>query len=520
MVSVEYERTDYHYDLSVPGYENFLAEGVVQHNSKTHVMLAEMSAGVIGYRPWDDTLSNVPMGSGRIHLTICQTFSTSALLTIVPIIEKYLSAYIIKALVTSSHQLSGWMVRGSDGIGQDIFKIASQDQHYRNTSAVSPIEGVNPVQLAWDEPMEGDIRATATRGLLPALGIGAGNEYVAATLLEGSAKAAAYMRGEIWDQSWVNGGGDRGVFAMTGLSSDNPAYTHSEIQTYLNRFPPWEREARFNGTTAYRRGLIIPDFQTDVHVYDEALQDPLVDRQTGEPTPHPVYMAVDPHDVRPWMMKWIMLLPASEGGFQDEKGRYIYPARVIREWPEGAFRDMKHFSHAEPGFGGSYRDYARIIDRVEKSIPGGSVRVVRRFMDPGFGDSLKAGSGQTVAKQMQETGYRFHTDIPREVEPGHNLLRLLVRGSWAPGKEVDGLCKPHLMVAKRCQNMIWAFFNYVNDDGPRQDRMRERPGEAGKDDIDCLRYIFVMRPSYRPWADRSQWYTQQQNAILEAMRYR
>lgn len=465
--------------------------------AKTHVMVAELCAGIIGYRPWDDTLSNVPQGSGRIHLLICQTFTTSALLTIEPIVKKYLSAYIIKALITSSHMLSGWLVRGSDGVGQDIFKIASQDQHYRNTSAVSPIEGVNPVQLGWDEPMEGDIRATATRGLLPALGVGAGNEYIAATLLEGSAKAAAYMRGEIWDHSWVNGGGQREVFAMTGLSSDNPAYTHSEIQTYLNRFPPWEREARFNGTTMYRRGLIIPDFQHDVHVYDEALQDPLVDLQTGEPTPHPVFMAADPHDVRPWMLKWIMLLP---GGYEIAKGHMIFPVRVIREWPEGAFREMRHFSHAEPGFGGHYKDYARIIDRVERTIPGGPDRVLKRYMDPAFGDSLKMGGGKlTTSQQMRAVGYTFHTDIPREVEPGHNLLRFLVRGSWSPGDEVDAMHRPHLLVAGRCQNTIWAFLNYVNDDGSRQDKMRERPGEAGKDDIDCLRYILVSRPWYQDW---------------------
>lgn len=474
--------------------------------AKTAGAAAEFAAGVLGYRPWDDTLSTIPAGSGRIHLVVCQTFSTSALLTIAPLLEKYLKGTIIKPITTTSNTLSGWLVRASDGVGQDILKLASQDQHYRTTSSVSPLEGVNPIQLWWDEPMEGDIRATATRGLLPALGLGAGTELISATLLEGSAKAAAYMRGEIWDKAWIHGGESRDVFAMTGTMWDNPAYTAEDVRVTLERFPPWEREARAYGTASYRRGLIIPDFSPDTHTYRAKDWDPLVERGSDTPTPHPIYMAVDPHDVRPWVMVWIML---EENYRLDEAGRKVHYARVIREWPEGSFRDMRHFSHAEPGFGGAYTDYGRIIERIEKGIPGGAARIRGRFMDPAFGDSQKAGSGDTVAKQMAKVGYRFTTNIPREVEPGHNILRAMVRGSWTPGQPIDDLHFPHLLVEENCRNTVWAFLNYVNDDGKNPTRQRERPGEAGKDQIDVLRYIFVMHPAYHDWRRSDRWYSDQ-----------
>jgi hypothetical protein len=390
----------------------------------------------------------------------------------------------IKRVHTSSNTLSGWQVKAGYPSAGDVIKIVSQDQHAGSRATVSPLEGINPVAIAVDEPISGEIRASYGRGLVAAMAdYGGGREYLGMTFLEGTAEARAHCFNDIYQRAG-NRGGDLGeVWAVSGSIHENPALTKEEIRRTLEKFPAWEREAREHGMYSTLKGRILADFDPEIHVWDEAQRDVLVNEK-GEPTDWPIYMAVDPHDVRPWVMVWVAI---------DPHGHWY----IVREWPEAKMNDIRHYRNVDVD--GSFEGYRRIIEEVEAGLPGGESRVVSRLMDPAFGDSEKAGMGQTVRGAMAQQGYYFQTDLPRSVDPGHAMLRELMLGSWTPGEPVTTLCRPHMLVSRRCEDTIWAFLNYVVDDGKRGLKVTGKPGEAGKDRVDVLRYLAVSEPTYFPW---------------------
>lgn len=74
-----------------------------------------------------------------------------------------------------------------------------------------------------------------------------------------------------------------------------------------------------------------------------------------------------------------------------------------------------------------------------------------------------------------------------------------MRGTWTPGQPVTETDLPFFQIAKSCANSIWAVMNYVNDDHPDREKSREKPGEAGKDQVDTWRWPASMRIKPRSW---------------------
>jgi hypothetical protein len=463
--------------------------------------MAEFCAWLIGYRPWDDTLTCPPV-SGQIFGIVVQTLSTSAKLNVEQYIEKYLRPYISRRQKNSSGGLDFMEI--TSPLGTNILKIMSQDQHSRTVAEVSPLEGPRFFAVAYDEPIKGDIRAAIARGLQDGKDGGWGRELFSGTALEGSPEAAAYSFNEIYQPAWNNGGRRRQVFAMSGTIWENPDLTEENIRQTIESWPPHEREARSTGIYKTLRGRILAEFDPEIHVWDDAQRDVLLN-DDGTPSDWPLAIGVDPHDVRPWVFVVIAISP---------QGHWY----IVREWPTSDFQQMRHYRAA--GVDGSFEGYRRVIDGIIASVPGGRDRFVWWVMDPGFGDSEKAGSGQTVVKAMRQQGFYFRTDLPRSIEPGHAILRDKMRGSMEEGHPIDEMHRPHYYVATSCRNVIWSNLNYVIDEGSNPAKFREKPSEAGKDFIDPQRYIAMARPKHVPWSDRSRWYAEQQGAILEAMRFR
>lgn len=488
MLSVEFERTDLHYDLWVPGYENFLAEGVIQHNcGKTSLCVAEFVSWALGYRPWDDTLT-APVGSGRIWLIICQTLNMSGKSTIEPIVKRY-GQDKLKPFFNSSRTLSGWEVISGPTKG-DIIRLASHDQHNNSKGEVSPLAGINPAGVLWDEPTEPEIRTEVTRGLAPSMSeMNWGRELIAATLIDGAPQARAYMRNEVWDVAGNRGGAAREIFAIGGSIYDNTALTRETIRQIISKWAPWERQARISGIAGVDLGRLLPDFGIETHTWDDDLHNSLVVPGTTTPSDGPIICTVDPHLVRPWQITYIQL----------ERFGDTLIWRVVREWPTRPFKDLKHYRYAEENFGGHFEDYARILSQIEDTIPGGAARVRFRVMDPAFGDTEAGGSGMSYKVAMEQFGYYFNTSVLRDQNIGHNELRQLIRGTWTPGKPVTATDRPFFLVAKSCQNTIWGILNYVNDAHKDPSKTRERPTETGKDQVDVLRYAVMLNPWYSEW---------------------
>jgi hypothetical protein len=464
--------------------------------------MAEMASWLIGHRPWDDTLTCPPV-SGQIFGIVVQTLSTSAKLNVEVYIEKYLRAYISKKQKNSSGGLDFMEI--TSPLGNNLLKIMSQDQHARTVAEVSPLEGAKFFGVVYDEPIKGDIRASVARGLQDGKDGGWGRELFSGTPLEGSPEAAAYSFNEIFQKAWNRGGPSRQVFSMTGNIEENPDLGAENIRQTIEAWPAHEREARRTGIYKTLRGRILAEFDPEIHVWDDAQRDVLVDAN-GKPSDWPLAIAVDPHDVRPWVFTVTALSP---------QGHWY----VVREWPDGLnmqlFNEMRHYRAADVD--GSFEGYAKVIKGLIDSVPGGRGRFLWWIMDPGFGDSEKAGSGQTVVKAMRQQGFFFRTDLPREIEPGHAALRDLMRGSMLAGHPMDEMHRPHFYVASRCRNVIWSILNYVNDAGSNPAKFREKPSEAGKDFVDTLRYVAMSRPRYKPWGDAAQWATQQRAILADRM---
>lgn len=454
---------------------------------------AEFCSRLIGHRPWDGSLTDVAHNNW-LHLIVCQTLSVSAKLNIQPKLETALGSRIVHKEKNSSGGIDYMWVKTPWGL--DRVKVASQDQHARTAATVSPIEGTEYANVWVDEPPSPSIRSAYGRGLRFGLNNGAGVEDITATFFEGDIEQRAFVFDSFWNNSFRRGGPDRTIFVMGGAIHDNPALTEEDKRVQIAKFPEHEREARTWGIYEEMSGRILPDFTPSVHIWDDAQHDVRRRHMGEEPTSGPIGIIVDPHDIRPWQMTEIMV---------DEQEEWW----VTEEWPRGDFSQMDHYRAA--GVDGSFEGYAEVLTQMCERIPGGKRRVLWFIMDPAFGDSEKAGLGQTVAKGMREQGFHFRTDLPRDMEPGHAIIREKLRGSWKPGTEPDALHHPHLHVAKSCQNTIRAFLRYV------WDHKKGKPGEAGKDQIDVLRYFGVSKPWYCDWRQIGQANARRAQATLSRM---
>lgn len=440
--------------------------------------IAEFASWILGHRPWDGTLT-APAHQSWTWIAVCQNLTTSSRLNIEPKIEQTLAGHILSRHKNSSGNTDFYEVRTPWGV--DRLKIASQDQHAHSGQRTSPYEGAEWHGVWYDEPIDASIRGAIGRGLRAGLNCGWGRELMTATFFQGNVEQRVYIYDELWNKSHRRGGPDKGLFVMTGSIHENPALTAEDKRIIIARYPPSERAARTWGFYEEMSGRIYSEFHPDTHVFDDRYHNVLVTADGKEPSNWPIYMAIDPHDIRPWVMLWVAVAP--EG---PQYGIY-----VVREWPSQDFAQMDHYSNA--GVDNSYRQYAEIIRQVEDNLPGGSGRVVRRFMDPGFGGAEKTGTPGLVQDQLADMGYWFETDFTRSLEDRHLAVRKFLVGSFRKGTPVDTLHRPHLAVARSCQNTVRAFMGYA------WDSRKGKPAERGKDHMDCLGFIAVNDPTHMPW---------------------
>lgn len=446
--------------------------------AKTTGGLAEFCSDIVGFRPWDGSLT-APAHNNWLWLIICQTLSVSAKLNIQPKLDQMLGSRVLHKDKNSSGGIDHLWVRTLWGI--DRLKVASQDQHSRTAATVSPIEGTEYAGVLVDEPPDDSIRAAYGRGLRFGLNNGWGKEAICATFFEGSVEQRAFVFDTFWNASFRRGGPDRSIFVMSGSIHDNPALTPEDKRQIIAKYPEHEREARTWGFYEELAGLIYPEFKLAVHEYDDSVRDILYDKaKPKEPSDWPIYHVIDPHDIRPWFHLWI-----AQGPDNEDSGLWIFD-----EWPRGEFERMSHYSDAKQGFNGSYKEYAALIAEIESRFPGGSARVIRRFMDPGFGGSEKSGTPGKVQDALADFGYFFETDFTRDREARHLAVRRYLNGSYKKGQPIDNLHRPHLRVARRCANTKRAFLSYI------WDGKKGRPADIGSDPMDALGYVAVNTPAF------------------------
>ena len=426
---------------------------------KSRSLAAELSAQIIGRRPWDDTLT-APAGRNRQWAYIVPTLSKNVEMTILPFLNQFLAGRIAGTDKNSSGSPSA--LRLSDPSG-DIIQILSHVQFYNQPKdGTNPFEGGEVAGIAWDEPMQHEPRMAIKRGLLNtrSQGGGLGREFMAATPMN-----SVYLLDKVQNRAANMGGPDKSIYVVTGTMDENPSLTEQAKQTYLDQMESEEREARRNGYFLHLSGRIYPTFDEAAHIFDPDLVKPLGTK--SDPSSWPIVMAVDPHLRRPWAMLWAAI--------DHDDGLW-----VVDEWPRQPFHEMKRSNH-------TFADYAKIIKETEDSFPGGRGRVLWHIMDPNMGLSPATGSGyDTIVRAMGKHGVFFQTDVSDDIPQGHQAVRQLL--AYDQERPLDELNQPALKVSKLCSNVIWGFRHYVFDEwrGQTGKQPKEKPSETGKDFCDCF----------------------------------
>lgn len=337
-----------------------------------------------------------------------------------------------------------WITRiknGTDGLPSVLtFKNGSKIWLASYAQDVKSQEGADWDWVHFDEPPPRAIWIAIRRGLLDRKG----RAWFTMTPLN-----CAWIHKELY----LRADGIR--ISVHSLSlRDNPYISRAEKESFIADLHPDEIAARVDGKFSHLEGAIFKEFRRDIHVV----------HAHKPPDGAPIFMVMDPHDRRPSYLIWC---------YVDRRDRLV----VFDEWPNEDFSTMKTSQL-------SIRDMAMII----KDKEGSKIRPVERIIDPNFGRTPSHMTGRTLIEEYQEYDLDFYAEINNDISLGHT--RIHERLEY---KKRD----PSLLVCDNCSNMLWAFESYVwrTRDIEGEYTARERPGEAGKDQIDTIRYLLDYDPN-------------------------
>ncbi len=241
-------------------------------------------------------------------------------------------------------------------------------------------------------------------------------------------------------------------FAVVDFQLDDSPYLSREAKDeFIASLDPEEIEARVFGKWTHLLGRVYKDFDQAKHVLVTSEwfeQNKNWQNYTG-------FMAIDPHDRRPFACGWGVVTPRGDVVFTDE-------------WPNQPFHKIKSWDSNVP-------DYVELFKQKEKDFP----RVWFRLMDPNFGQTPKAGTGRTLVEEFDNHGVNFETRIDDDLTSGHAVVR-------------EALRNHSLFFLDRCSNLIKSMENYTWDEfrgSLASGRMaKEKPRDLFKDFCDVVRY--------------------------------
>ena len=300
-------------------------------------------------------------------------------------------------------------------------------------------EGFNADVAFFDEPCPKRVYTAVKRGLIDTNGVlkwtmtplgDANMAWVAADLLN-----------------------DPTVRIIKGTSWDNPYLDQEALRRFLDdpTLSEAERKARESGEIACIGQRIVTTFDSKCIV-----------PATDIPSDVPRVLVVDPHHSKPTCLVW-----AAVYGEGDARSFIIY-----REWPT---QDIT--KAGVPRL--TIHDLAGEIKALE-----GKEKVEWRKADPQFGvQHAKVHGIQYPSFQEEMAAYElfFDTDVDNNIERGIQKLRDAFRVSPETNK-------PRVLVMSNCSNTIRAL-NYWAYEG--LDRGRLKPSEHYKDFADIVRYMLM-----------------------------
>ena len=278
-----------------------------------------------------------------------------------------------------------------------------------------------------------------------------------------------------WDLGWA------GLHPKGNLWKTN-------IDFMIKHWDPDELEARRDGVFKYLTGLVYK-------IYDPViwLKDP------QQPSQDPVYyiyrMLIDPHERRPPAIYWSRVHTAGNNFY-----RYI-----MRTWPSIYDTEYHGLPFHRIKDAGKYTigDFVRVIKRIEEDelrIP--RRQMIRRIMDPNFGNKRDQDTGLTTAemymgaaRKLLREEWSFNTKANDNLYYGHEAVKELLKqdryGYWP------------LLLDPKCDEIDYGFRHYSFDDlTAKQAEKKEisiNVKEIGKDFMDLLRYDSQVPVSLDEW---------------------
>ena len=259
-------------------------------------------------------------------------------------------------------------------------------------------------------------------------------------------------------------------------TTENPHINQERTAEDVKVMSRLEVKSRIYGIPVNLSGRIYPMFSKKVHVVSA---DMLPTRLVT------LYMALDPHDAKPWAMSWWAV---SKTG----------TAYCIREYPwKRNFNEMEYDDK-------TYDEYVHVIKETEKElldIYGRSVHT--RIIDPNFGHKTvklaerAGGSSKTSPiKELKRRGLKFKDAID-SIEPGHLQCRKLLY--WEE-KSGEIIIQPKAYIFEECQNTIRHLSLYSRKDligADGDDKAKPQLTQKHKDFCDLLRYLSMHGLEYK-----------------------
>lgn len=184
------------------------------------------------------------------------------------------------------------------------------------------------------------------------------------------------------------------------------------------------------------------------------------------------YMCIDPGQNKNWFIVWVGVDPTGTWYIYDE-----WPGMNIGPWAEDK-NGKWVYSDGATSCDMGYDDYVQVIKNKEPS--GREVEHGNRLIDPRMGTAkYTQGTRQSdIRQELDERGVICAPAPGLHEADGLQKLRDLM--AYNPQKPIDGLNRPKFYISNRCENTINAIMNY----DPSKNEC-----EALSDPIDCLRYL-------------------------------
>ena len=471
IVKTYFLRNDVVWDFSVPKYHNYVAAGVISHNSSktSYAARACVKAAI------NNPKSVIMCFSQNADVSIRQ--QQSAIYDALP---EELKKKVLGTEENVSYSRKNGFSNGSlilpGSLSWIIFKTYAQ---YLNNDTI--LEGAelgcrDPKELnigAWcDEYLIGpELLSTlrfrlATRNskLIITFTPIDGYTEVVRDYLEG-AKTIDWKNAELLNNRkvpFIQESRNRNASIIYFHSKDNPFGGYERIAEDLKNRDESEILCRAYGIPTKSKSTQFPNFSLETNVVPyEKIPTKGVTR----------YMVLDPAGRKNWFMAWIAV---------DETGTYW----VYREWPDVNIGDWAKWhggkwigGEGSKGLGYGIRDYVDLIMKMEEGET-----IFERLIDPRLGAAKyqTQNGASSIIEDLADAGLTFIPAPGLDIEDG--LQALQTKMAYNRKQPMDSVNRPHFYISDRCRNIISALQEYTAEGGP---------DEAHKDPIDVIRYAAI-----------------------------